>query len=66
MGKIRTEQETGTIDISLIIYIIAVIIAIFLLILVLDALYHYATHGPLLPAFLVCKTVRTRVIIISA
>jgi hypothetical protein len=48
MGKIRTGKEAGKIDIALIEYVIAVILTIFLLILMLDGLYHYATHGPIL------------------
>jgi heme/copper-type cytochrome/quinol oxidase subunit 4 len=48
MGKIRTGKEAGKIDIALIGYVIAVILTIFLLILMLDGLYHYATHGPIL------------------
>lgn len=49
MGTNRAGKETGKIDISLIVYIIAIILAFFLLILLLDALHHYVSHGPFLP-----------------
>lgn len=49
MGTNQAGKETGKFEISLVWYIIAVILAFFLLIILLDALHHYVSHGPLLP-----------------